>query len=202
VLALAALFAAAGVAAGAAETPAPFIPDDEEYAVFAAVLFPHKPEMPDTVTDEARVLAEHRTRVDLGTLATHYNLAEETWRESLKPWDAGPDLTMIADFNAKNTSHYRIDGEKLMRLVPSQRVRIHSDGQTQGWDAPRPTPLWRANGITFLSRVGFNPDRTQALVYIHHQGNPRQGVGYLVFLVRSGKTGNWLLSGTLMTTIS
>jgi hypothetical protein len=204
-MALAALLATMSVAAGAAEGPAPPIPEDEEYAVFAAVLYPHQPEIPGAVTDEARFLAEYRTRVRLGTLASYYNIREETMPGvPLKPGDApsGPDPTVIADFTAKNVATYRIDHEKLMRLLPTHRVRLHSDREFQGWAAYRPTPDWGASGITFLSRVGFNPGRTQAVVYVHHQGNPRMGVGYVVFLEKSASTGRWLLSRTLMTTIS
>lgn len=203
--ALLALLAAMTIAAGAGEKTAPLIPDDEEYEVFAAVLFPHKPELPDTVTDEACSLAEYRTRIGLGTLATHYNIRDETMSGSpLKPDDhtSGPDAPMIADFIARNASTYRIDRERLTRLVPGHRVRMHSDREFQSWDAYRSTPLWQANGITFLSRVGFDPSRTQAVVYIHHQGNPRMGVGYVVFLEKSAKTGKWLLSRAMMTTIS
>jgi len=37
-------------------------------------------------------------------------------------------------------------------------------------------------GRTYVSRVGFNPGRTAALVFVSHVAGPEMGAGYLVLL--------------------
>jgi hypothetical protein len=202
----------AGVTAAGFAADAPTIPDDEEHAVFAAVLFPTQPEIPATVTNEALFLAQYRDRVRLdGVLGTDYTIAEGTAPgPPLKPGEAanGPDAALIADYNAKNVATHRIDGEKLARLLPGRRVRFLQDDVRErvfragGWEAYRATVLGAGNGITWLSRVGFNADRTRAVVHIRHQADAEMGAAYLVFLERSATTGRWVLSRTVMTRMS
>jgi hypothetical protein len=204
-----ALLVAMSVVAAAAENPAPLVPDDEEYAVFAAVLFPPKPEVPANVPNEALFMAQYRDRVRLdGVLANDYTIAEETAPGSpLKP-DSRPessDAALIIDYNTKNTSTYRIDGDTLARLLPGRRIRMLQEDVRQrifragGWEAYRATVLGAGSGIVWLSRVGFNTDRTRAAVHIRHQADYEMGVAYRVFLEKSPKTGTWLLSSTVMT---
>jgi hypothetical protein len=207
-----ALFAGIAAAAFAAETPAPAIPDDEEYAVFAAVLFPSKPEIPADVTNEALFLAQYRDRVRLdGVLANHYTIAEATAAGSpVKPpaQSASRNATLMSDYTVKNAAAYRIDGEKLQRLLPGRRIRILQEDvrrrvfQTGGWEAYRATVRGVSDGIVWLSRVGFDADRTRAVVHIRHQADAEMGAGYLVFLEKSTKTDAWLLTGTVVTRIS
>ena len=51
-----------------------------------------------------------------------------------------------------------------------------------------------------LSRVGFNQDQTQALVYIGNQEGPLSGAGYIVLLNK--QFGNWELKQKIMVWIS
>lgn len=205
-LVLAALMAVTSLGA-AATGAAPVIPDDEEYAVFAAVLSPPKPEVPDGVKNEALFLAEYRDRVRLdGIPGDAYTVAELTAPGSPPRPRPGPDGPLVADYNAKNGAQYRIEAEKLSRALPNGRVRILPEaerprlfggerGKAQGGHAA----LGRE--VVSLSRVGFNENRSRAVVHVGCQADLEMGVAYLVFLEKSAKTGRWLLSGTVRTRI-
>jgi hypothetical protein len=53
-----------------------------------------------------------------------------------------------------------------------------------------------AKGIFTLSRVGFNPDRTQALVYVANQWDSYSGSGNYIFLVKNNR-GTWKIQKTI-----
>lgn len=208
-LTLVALFAAAVVAAA----PLPLIPDDEEYAVFGAVLFPNKPEIPAHVQDEALYMLKYRDRVRLeGIHGGLYTIAEGTAREErrLEPRDApeGRDAAMLADYNTKNAAPHRLDGAKLSRLGPTRHVTMIAEdelarlfGTGRGWEEFRQRFPFQG-GIVRFSRVGFSEDKSRAVVHVSCQADYKMGVAYRVFLEKSTKTGNWLLLGTVLTRIS
>jgi hypothetical protein len=208
-LALVALFAAG---AGLAAPTLPLISDDEEYAVFGAVLFPNKPELPANVQDEALYLLKYRDRVRLeGVQGGPYMVAEGTVRaHRLEPRDApdGRDAVMLADYNTKNATSHRLDGAKLSRLGPTRQVTMFAEeelarlfGPGHGWEEFRRRFPFQG-GIVRFSRVGFNKDRSRAIVHVSCQADYEMGAAYLVFLEKSTKSGNWLLLGTVLTRIS
>jgi len=49
----------------------------------------------------------------------------------------------------------------------------------------------KSQGIITLSRVGFNPEMNQALVYVGNQSGPKSGAGYYVLLSR--ENGTWVI---------
>lgn len=199
------LFASAALGA---ESSLPVITDDEEYAVFAAVLFPNPPEIPDGVESRELFLAGHRDRVRLdGVLGPAYTIAGATEPGSpltLRNHPEAPDAALVADYNGKNAASHRIDGEKLGRLVPAGRVKLLSDSERgrlsgAGLRGGRQGARLLDGSIVWLSRVGFNADRTRAAVHIACRAEQEMGAAYLVHLEKSAKTGKWLLSGTAMT---
>jgi hypothetical protein len=210
-LALVALFAAAAMAAAPVATTLPLIPDDEEYAVFGAILFPNKPEIPAHVQDEALYMLKYRDRVRLdGVHGSPYMIAEGTARERREPRDApeGRDAAMLADYNTKNATPHRRESAKLSRLGPSRHVTMIAEdeiarlfGPGRGWEEFRQRFPFQG-GIVRFSRVGFNEDKSRAVVHVSCQADYEMGVAYLVFLEKSAKSGNWLLLGTVLTRIS
>jgi hypothetical protein len=50
------------------------------------------------------------------------------------------------------------------------------------------------SGRTYVSRVGFNRDKTQALVYVQHVAGPEMGIGHYVFLDKTD--GKWVIAGS------
>jgi len=51
----------------------------------------------------------------------------------------------------------------------------------------------KSQGLLTLSRVGFNPEMNQALVYAGNQSGPKTGAGYYVLLTKEGDT--WIVKG-------
>ncbi len=195
-----------------AETIAP-IDDDEEYAVMAALLFPHEPEVPDELKGdkmrEQLYLAEQRAKSRLSGLGLgwgSFRIFELTSQEQVAVEAlADNDRPMIKDFNAKNARRWRLERERLNSRLPSGRsvtVVAEKDlktlqGNEPGWEFKRSGPI--RSSLTTLSRVGFSPDRMSGVVSIHHQADYEMGVGYRVYLVKSKKSGKWFIDGSART---
>lgn len=181
------------VSAALASDDVPLITDTVEYEVFAAVLFPEKPEVPAGIVDPAerrKHLDGHRVRLD-GVHSGRYELSGLTITGSQPN---GADEALAEDFNLKNGRAGRIDREKLLAaapkgahlsLVPPPTI---SRSTAHGLDA----------GVTCLSRPGFNRDRTKAMLQINHLAGPEMGAGYLVYLEKSAASGKWSITGAVL----
>jgi hypothetical protein len=198
------------LAVGAEPEPPP-IDDAEEYRVIAAVLFPAEPEIPEAIRNDpprrALYLAE-RPRLDgLGLGAASMTL-QETTIQGLKmaPRADGSDAALAGDYNRKNEKAVRLVAETLrahlqtgqvVRLITSQEMRALFR-QGGGWEEyNRRSP--RGDGIKSLSRVGFDPARTRAVVSVRHQADYEMGIGYRIYLEKSAATGRWLIVGSDLT---
>ena len=71
-------------------------------------------------------------------------------------------------------------------------------GQGGGWEAHRRQYPF-SGGIKSVSRVGFDPARTHAVVTIRHQADYEMGIGYRIYLEKSAATGRWLITGSELT---
>ena len=128
------------------------------------------------------------------------------WREGgvayggrlLLPYKSSIDQATIADFEAKT--------RRTTTFPPAFRYRrlvLHKVGEWNKFDErgreiakatskrePVNDPFWiafaekypRAWGITFLSRVGFNPQKTEALIHFRHQCGSNCGSGEAIYL--------------------
>lgn len=192
----------------------PAIEDDEEYRVYAAVLFPNKPEIPDAVKDDALrrdLYLSERPRLDglgLGKRsAVVYELTKVN--KTMRPADDGSLTALGEDFNRKTEKPARISKEQLLANLPKDSgVRIITDEEMSelfrkkdGWDRFRQKYPF-AGGIKGFSRVGFDPARTQAVVFVGHQADYRMGVGYWIYLEKSASSGKWIISGSRLAYIS
>ncbi|RJR49655.1 MAG: hypothetical protein C4576_06355 [Desulfobacteraceae bacterium] len=187
------------------------IDDDEEYAVLGALLFPNTPDIPEGVgTDQREAylgLASVEVRLD-GFHGSSYSIVDETIPSEAAKKDQPP----AKGDDQEHRQACKISGDKLLAHVPPGRhVTLLSAeairrtfaglGKGGGWEAFRQMhPL--AGGITYLSRPAFNRERTEAVVESRHQADYHMGVGYRVHLVKSPKTGMWVLKGARMTRIS
>lgn len=181
------------------------IEDDEEYAVLAAVLFPNEPDMPDRIMNDLEREAYRsmaRPRMS-GFASSSYRLRSETIRETEPP--KSRDF-MDRDYYEKNKQACTIDGARLRAHLPGDDcVRLAAAEETE-----KETPFPKGGGLegrlfagmTYLSRPGFNKDRTEAVVEAHHQAHPLMGVGYRVYLKKSPKTGQWVITAAQRTRIS
>lgn len=182
------------------------IDDEEEYAVLAAVLFPHEPEVPDGMENDL----QRKTYLSMNTVrlsgfhGSQYTLEDKTITARMAE---KTDASMAEDYNKKNGETCSIDGGRLLTRVPAgknitlvstkEMKKTFSSGG-RGWEEFRQRrPL--AGGITRLSRPGFSSDRTQAVVEARHQADYEMGVGYRVYLDKSKKTGKWIITGADMT---
>lgn len=90
--------------------------------------------------------------------------------------DGSIEEAIVKNFNDNNRVAYSLDD-----LFPgSEKVKIRIRG-----DKERSDPF-AGKGKTYVSRVGFNKERTKALVYVEHIAGPRSGIGYFVILEKQG----------------
>jgi len=100
------------------------------------------------------------------------------------------DGFIIDDFNSRNQKQYQLDA-KFPEDKPEAghgtlkiEVREQKDSRFGPFDT----------GRTYVSRVGFSRDRTEALVYVQHVATPESGIGHYVFLRKD--SGRWIISGS------
>jgi hypothetical protein len=185
------------------------IDDDEEYRVFAAVLFPSKPEIPDEIKNDPLKRDMYRlSQPDLDGLdlnSTFMTVQETTRGQKIRPDADGSDASLIEDFNRKNEKSARIVKEKLaVHLPKAQSVHIITREEMAklfrgkgGWEEYRRRfPL--SGGIKTFSCVGFNPSRTRAAVFIRHQADYEMGIGYVIYLDKSATSGQWIMTASVL----
>lgn len=116
-----------------------------------------------------------------GVPSGHVVLENSTSRKTSK--DRKIDKDMLKDFNDKNRAQYRLEHV------------IDSDGKPYvvlRGDKPV-NPLF-SEGRTYVSRVGFNKEKTSAMVHVSHVAGPRSGIGYFVML--AGQGDEWKIEGS------
>jgi len=111
----------------------------------------------------------------------------------------------VKDFRAKRQTerlrdHFLVPVEVIL-LSPKQIARIfkHSRGNKDGWQVFSQNYPASAGLIT-LSRVGFNPDKTQALVFVAHTCGLLCGEGN--YFVLAKKDGEWKIVKGMVTWVS
>lgn len=118
-------------------------------------------------------------------------LEKETKKEQISK-DNWKDIDgfMIDDFNRRNRLQYHLES-KFPEDKPAAahgnltlEVREQQDSRSGPFDT----------GRTYVSRVGFNRDKTEALVYVQHVATPESGIGHYVFLHKD--SGKWNISGS------
>lgn len=91
---------------------------------------------------------------------------------------------IVKDFNGKNMASYRLDEDAFPR-DGNLKITLRTGKE-------RPSPFMQ--GWTWVSRAGFNKERTKAVVYVSHASGPRSGVGYFVTLEK--QQGQWAITGS------
>jgi hypothetical protein len=115
----------------------------------------------------------------------------------------GVDDGTVAGFRARNDAAYPVPADMDIGipyvLLTREEMNQIFDINTSGWDVFY-TRYPNSPGITTISRIGFNADLTQALVYVGTQSHWLAGAGYYVLLVKKGST--WTIDQKIMTWIS
>jgi len=118
---------------------------------------------------------------NLDGLPTGEVLLEPVTLKMKVEYQKGLEKTLIDNFNEKNKKEYNLKAG----LPDGQETFLRfRDSESSGG---------LRSGKTFVSRVGFNPNKTEALVFVSHVADPEMGVGYLLLLGK--KAGQWKLSG-------
>lgn len=126
----------------------------------------------------------------------------------IEGWEAPPALSAldpetVDDFRLRNDAAYPLPlkmelGLPYVLLTPEEMNQIF-DVNTSGWDVFY-TRYPNSPGISTVSRVGFNTQFTQALVYIGTMSHWLAGAGYYVLLEKS--SGTWEILQQSMAWIS
>lgn len=139
----------------------------EEFEVYRAVFNPPK-----------------LSTVRLDGLPDGFVVLEDKTRDRTFEKIKGVEKALLEDYNTRNKKQYRLSEnlpEGLEDILAVRSGGVESSGEGQ-------SPL--SPGRTYVSRVGFNPGRTAALVFVSHVAGPEMGVGYLVLLEKH--QGAWL----------
>ncbi|MDI6698966.1 MAG: DUF2330 domain-containing protein [Candidatus Saccharicenans sp.] len=150
--------------------------DTEEFEVYRAVFNP--PEL---------------STVRLDGLPVGFVLLEDKTRNRMFEKLKGVEKALLDDYNSKNKKQYRLSENLPEGLEEVLAVR------ESGEAGPGEGQSLLSSGRTYVSRVGFNPGRTTALVFVSHVAGPEMGVGYLVLLEKH--RGAWLPTGILRSEI-
>lgn len=102
--------------------------------------------------------------------------------------------TTFNDFRAKNKQSQRLNELFNLRvnyaLISKDEENELLYQRADGWVAfYKKYP--KSQGILTTSRVGFNPEMNQALVYVGNQSGPKTGAGYYVLLAK--ENGTWVI---------
>jgi hypothetical protein len=182
--------AACTVSPTSSPTPSADQVNVEEQAVYAFLL---------------QTLYQHRGYVIMATTATGPTGVDDTAQTLdyvLRNMHAVASET-LDNFRTRNDAAYAISpdmdlGSPYTLLTQAARNQIFGQNQS-GWEIFY-NRYPQAPGITTLSRVGFNSNFDQALVYIGTQSNWLAGSGSFILLKKV--EGNWNIDQQVMTWIS
>lgn len=98
------------------------------------------------------------------------------------------DEAMIADYESKNKKPYQLKDKLLVKniitiLTEEKAKKIFSS--RGGWmEFRKKYPF--ASGIIYLSRIGFNKEKTRAVFYAANPVDSEMGKGYMVLMEKKG----------------
>ena len=174
-----------------AATPAEAELEAEEQAVYTALF--------DGLYGEPKMyVLMSQTSTDIGGVDNTNSILDR-----VLPQMTGVDEETVASFRARNDTAYPIPadmdlGLPYILLTPDEKNQIFAVN-TSGWDVFY-TRYPNSPGLTTISRIGFNADFTQALVYAGTQSHWLAGAGYYVLLNKVD--GVWKIDQQIMTWIS
>ena len=174
----------------------------EEYEVYSAVIAyrfrPGASHPPPPVSDETRevILVSNLTMTDSKS-SSGFDNASKAMPSGIEPRTVDDYLaknrsaSSIADHFNLPVSHVLVDGSEITALT--------AKGSSTAWhDFFGKHP--NAFVVTRLSRVGFNPNKDQAMVYMDRFCGPRCGSGGYWFVVKDG--GGWKVKTAFASWIS
>ncbi len=100
---------------------------------------------------------------------------------------------LVDDFKNKNVKTYKLENKfsipQTVVLISDEELNKIFQNET-GWDVFNKI-YPNSSGIIQISRVGFNSNQTQAIVYYGYQRGLLWGEGYLIYLTKD--EGKWMV---------
>ena len=112
--------------------------------------------------------------------------------QNFKNFSLKKDSMLVNDFKNKNAKAYNLENKF---SIPQTVILISEEElneifqNAKGWDAFY-EKYPNSSGVIQISRVGFNSNQTQAILYFGYQREPLWGEGYLIFLTKD--EGKWI----------
>jgi hypothetical protein len=176
-------FGSVSVSAPAVQSSSDLAVSDEEYEIYSTVI-KQKYVQPNT---KLLIIEERTFRYDFALEN------DEPWREKRK--GVTIDRSAAEDYEAKNSQPWLLN--KSMFKLPVKlnlitdldlKAIFHGHwGELEWIDYYRRYP--ESTGFVMLSRIGFNTERTQGLLYIGSRCGP--GCGEINFLLLEKANGSW-----------
>lgn len=176
-------FGSVSVSAPAGQSGPAAAVSDEEYEIYSAVI-KQKYIQPNT---KLLIIEDRTFRYDFDVDN------EEPWREKRK--GVNIDRSAVEDYEAKNSSKsllnksmFKLPGKLNLITDLDLKAIFHGHwGELEWIDYYRRFP--ESTGFVMLSRIGFNSEHTQGLLYIGSRCGP--GCGELHFLLLEKANGIW-----------
>lgn len=174
----------------------------EEYAVYSAVLSTWaKPERNEERGGEKHeFLLSDKTATSFGGIETRPENAK--WGLRSDSTDK-PSKATAKSFNSKADGSCRLKRSLELNfqyvLIPGEEIREFFKNGGTGWSKFY-KKYGKTSGYWELSRVGFNNENREAVVYLGHHCGGRCGTGDFVLLRK--ETGKWVVKNRVMLWIS
>jgi hypothetical protein len=165
-------------------------PEAEEQAVYAAIL--------KVMTRGSPVVIDFHTATGMGSenLDQTFDYLKEQMGDKLTQ-----ELT--DSFKSRNDQPYALAQDMQIgveyTLISDTEMQELFNGEQDGWDVFY-SRYPNSPGITTFSKVGFNADYTQALIYFGNQAHWLAGAGYYFLLEKTD--GGWQIVDQVMAWIS
>jgi hypothetical protein len=163
----------------------------EEYAVYAAVIkYNDRDDNPDRIF----VIEEQPS-----PWITPSDAEKSEFYDEMRKSSSALQAETVEDLRAKNKESFKFTRNfnisRQYALISDAEIEsIFKGGVGDGWKRFN-EKYPKSNGISTFSRVGFNADKTQALVY---RGNRCEGLcGSGLYYLLSKKNGVWTITGNV-----
>lgn len=163
--------------------------EDDEYQVYSTVL------LNGTQKDKTFLIHEQT--------AGRHKINDELIDTSFEAFKIKIDYATVKDYNARNQGSSILENKftaslKVIILSEQEISVIFSDTKTAWQDLHKKYP--NAKGIIEFSQVGFNKDKTQAILCFGVQSGFLSGYGEFIVLYK--ENGKWVIKGTVPAWIS
>lgn len=167
--------------------------DSEEYQIYSLILNENFKGSNDLIVKQS-------------TSGSHSISFGNTYYEALKSENQNLDTTIFIDFDAKNKATYNLDNKfegstKPVKLISDEELKYIFDSQDLNKDWNEFYKRYsKSNSMIQFTRVGFNLDKSQAVVEVGNYYASLGADGFIVYLVKENNV--WKIVKTINTWVS